>query len=79
MRCVFWLGIPVSHRAIRDPQSRVTPTMRKLILNRVLASEMDEMARAEGMVGHRAQGIRMVVEGKTTIEEVLRVVQVPDC
>ena len=57
---------------------RVTPAIRNLAINKVPAADIEDAAVAEGMVRLRTQGVRMVIEGRTTIEEVLRVVQVPD-
>ncbi|MBI4584666.1 MAG: type II/IV secretion system protein [Planctomycetes bacterium] len=57
---------------------RVTPAVRKLILQKAPAGEIDQAAKDEGMIGLRTLGIRLVIQGKTTVEEVLRVVPVPE-
>jgi type II secretory ATPase GspE/PulE/Tfp pilus assembly ATPase PilB-like protein len=53
----------------------VTEKVARLILERAPASELDKEARAEGMMSMKQDGYLKVVEGVTTIEEVLRVAQ----
>ena len=57
---------------------RISPRIRKLILRKAPAEEIEEVALAEGMVSMRSLGTRLVLEGRTTIEEILRVVPVPE-
>lgn len=53
----------------------VTEKIGKLILERAPAVEIDREARTEGMMSMKQDGYLKVVEGVTTIEEVLRVAQ----
>ncbi len=53
----------------------VTEKIARLILERAPASEIDKEARIEGMMSMKQDGYLKVVEGVTTIEEVLRVAQ----
>ncbi|MGB9612909.1 MAG: type II secretion system ATPase GspE [Candidatus Margulisiibacteriota bacterium] len=53
----------------------VDDQIRNLILNRASASEIKQMAVEAGMRTLRDDGLLKVVEGKTTIDEVLRVTQ----
>jgi type IV pilus assembly protein PilB len=53
----------------------VTDAISKLILERSPASEIEKKAREEGMVTLKQDGYLKVLEGETTIEEVLRVAQ----
>ncbi|MGD0523217.1 MAG: GspE/PulE family protein, partial [Candidatus Microgenomates bacterium] len=53
----------------------VTEKISKLILERAPASEMEKQARADGMVTLKQDGYLKVLEGVTTIEEVLRVAE----
>jgi type II secretory ATPase GspE/PulE/Tfp pilus assembly ATPase PilB-like protein len=53
----------------------VTDSISKLILERAPASEIDKKAREEGMMSMKQDGYMKVVEGITTIDEVLRVAQ----
>ncbi len=46
-----------------------------LILQRAPASEIDKVAREEGMITMKQDGYLKVIEGQTSIEEVLRVAQ----
>lgn len=78
------------HRGIPTPENNnsgykgrvaifeVLPISEKIarhILERSPASEVDKQARAEGMISMKQDGYLKVVEGLTTIEEVLRVAQ----
>jgi type IV pilus assembly protein PilB len=47
----------------------------KLILERASASEIEKMAKEEGMISLKQDGYLKVTEGITTVEEVLRVAQ----
>lgn len=53
----------------------VTGAIGKLILERAPASEIEKQAKVEGMVTLKQDGYLKVLEGITTIEEVLRVAQ----
>jgi len=53
----------------------VTEKVARLILERVPASEIEKQAREEGMVTMMQDGYLKVLEGITTIEEVIRVAQ----
>ncbi len=53
----------------------VTEKIGRLILERASASEINKQARAEGMVTLKQDGYLKVVEGITTVEEVIRVAQ----
>jgi general secretion pathway protein E len=55
---------------------RMTESIKGLVLQTSDANQISKAARAEGMVSHREDGIQKVIEGKTTISEVLRVTQV---
>jgi type IV pilus assembly protein PilB len=47
----------------------------KLILERSSATEIDKVAKEEGMISLKQDGYLKVTEGVTTVEEVLRVAQ----
>ncbi|MEP6937703.1 MAG: GspE/PulE family protein [Chthoniobacterales bacterium] len=53
----------------------VTDALKKLIMQKRDGSELKQMAIAEGMLTLRQDGWRRVAQGKTTIEEVVRVTQ----
>jgi type IV pilus assembly protein PilB len=53
----------------------VTEKVGKLILERASASQIDAAGREEGMITMKQDGYLKVVEGITTVEEVLRVAQ----
>jgi len=53
----------------------VSEQISHLILQRAPASEIDKQARSEGMISMKQDGYLKVLEGITTIEEVLRVAQ----
>jgi type II secretory ATPase GspE/PulE/Tfp pilus assembly ATPase PilB-like protein len=53
----------------------VSEKIGKLILERSSASDIDNQAREEGMISLMQDGYLKVVEGTTTVEEVLRVAQ----
>ena len=55
---------------------RMTESIKGLVLQTSDANQISKAARAEGMVSLREDGIQKVIEGKTTISEVLRVTQV---
>jgi general secretion pathway protein E len=49
--------------------------LRRLVMQRADASEIERVARAEGMRTMYEDGIAKAVAGVTTLEEVLRVTQ----
>ena len=51
----------------------VTETMRTLVLQRASSRQIRDVAAREGMKSLREDGWRLVVEGRTTIDELLRV------
>jgi len=51
---------------------KLTPMIRGLICERVQEHELEKAARSEGMVMLRENGIENVLEGNTSLEEVLR-------
>src|SRR5213594_2822736 len=51
----------------------VSPEIRGLVLNNSFASETNDVAKEQGMTTLREAGLRKVLEGVTTLEEVLRV------
>ena len=53
----------------------VTEKVGKLILERASASDIEKLAREEGMITLEQDGFLKVTEGITTLEEVLRVAQ----
>ncbi|HET7098817.1 MAG TPA: GspE/PulE family protein [Patescibacteria group bacterium] len=53
----------------------VTEKIGKLILERASASDIDKLAKEEGMITLKQDGYLKVAEGATTVEEVLRVAQ----
>ena len=54
---------------------KVTPKIQELVLKRAPASEIDKVARSEGMKTLREDCLDKVLKGITTIEEMLRVTQ----
>jgi general secretion pathway protein E len=55
---------------------QMTDTIKGLVLKTSDANQINKAARNEGMVSLRDDGIHKVLEGRTTISEVLRVTQV---
>jgi len=53
----------------------ITEKIGKLVLERSSATDIDKQAREEGMISLKQDGYLKVVEGITTVEEVLRVAQ----
>ncbi|MEK7497956.1 MAG: ATPase, T2SS/T4P/T4SS family [Patescibacteria group bacterium] len=53
----------------------VTEKIARLILGRSPASDLDKIAREEGMISLKQDGYLKALEGTTTLEEVLRVAQ----
>jgi len=54
----------------------MTESIKGLVLQTSDSNQINRAARAEGMLSLRQDGIQKVIEGKTTISEVLRVTQV---
>jgi type II secretory ATPase GspE/PulE/Tfp pilus assembly ATPase PilB-like protein len=57
---------------------RISARVRAEIMRKSPAEKIEEVALAEGLVTMRSAGLRLVIQGKTTMEEVVRVVPVPD-
>ena len=55
---------------------RMTESIKGLVLQTSDSNQISKAARKEGMVSLRQDGIQKVIEGKTTISEVLRVTQI---
>ncbi|MCG6944690.1 MAG: type II secretion system ATPase GspE [Deltaproteobacteria bacterium] len=55
---------------------QVSEAIKGLVLTTSDANQINKAARAEGMLSLREDGINKVLEGKTTISEVLRVTQI---
>jgi type II secretory ATPase GspE/PulE/Tfp pilus assembly ATPase PilB-like protein len=53
----------------------VTEKVSRLILERASAADLEKQARADGMITLKQDGYLKVIEGITSIEEVLRVAQ----
>ena len=53
----------------------ITERISRMILERSAASEIEKQAREEGMITMKQDGYLKVIEGITTVEEVLRVAQ----
>ncbi|MCJ7740551.1 GspE/PulE family protein [Candidatus Microgenomates bacterium] len=53
----------------------ITNTIAKMILERATAEEIEKLARSEGMISMMQDGYLKVLEGVTTVEEILRVAQ----
>jgi general secretion pathway protein E len=53
----------------------MSESIRRMVLDRVDAPELERAARAEGMKTMREDGLAKAVAGQTTLEEVLRVTQ----
>jgi len=56
----------------------MTESLRKLVLGGQSADRLREAAQAAGMRSLRQHGVERVLEGSTTMEEMLRVVFVGD-
>jgi type IV pilus assembly protein PilB len=56
----------------------MTEPLRRRALARGSAAELQEIARAEGMLGMRADGMLKAMRGLTTVEEVLQVTRVEE-
>ena len=55
---------------------RVSSAIRHLIIHKAPAESIEDTALVDGMVSMKALGMRLVIAGRTTIEEILRVVPV---
>jgi general secretion pathway protein E len=55
---------------------KMTESIKGLVLQTSDANQVGKAARKEGMVSLREDGIQKVIEGKTTVSEVLRVTQI---
>jgi type IV pilus assembly protein PilB len=55
---------------------KITHSINKLILNQSSAKEIQELAKKEGLITMKQDGYLKVLDGITTIEEVLRVAEV---
>jgi len=55
---------------------KVTPTITKMILKQESAKEIENQAKKEGLITMKQDGYLKVLDGITTIEEVLRVAEV---
>jgi type IV pilus assembly protein PilB len=53
---------------------KMSPAIKELIMKDATSAQIEEQAKKEGMITMIEDGIFMVAQGKTTIEEVLRVV-----
>ena len=53
---------------------KMSPSIKELIMKGATSAQIEDQAKKEGMVTMIEDGIFMVAQGKTTIEEVLRVV-----
>ena len=56
----------------------ITEPLKRLIMQKRDGGELKQCAIREGMITLRQDGWRRVLEGKTTIEEVLRVTQIDE-
>lgn len=54
----------------------VSPAIRKLVIQEATAKDIETQARTEGLITMKEDGFLKVLEGVTTIEEVLRVAEV---
>ena len=54
----------------------MTESIKGLVLQTSDANQINKAARKEGMLSLREDGIKKVIEGKTTVSEVLRVTQI---
>lgn len=55
---------------------KITSTINKMILKQMAASEIENQAKAEGLIIMKQDGYLKALEGVTTIEEILRVAEV---
>jgi len=71
--CKRCFNIGYSGRIVIGEVITLTPTVKELILGRVQEHELKSAARREGMKTLRENGVAKVLEGATSLEEVLRV------
>jgi general secretion pathway protein E len=71
--CEACNGIGYSGRMTISEVLPITKSMGELISRGALASEIEDAARAEGMITIAQDGILSVLEGKTTLDEIRRV------
>lgn len=55
---------------------KISPTINRMILKNPTAKEIEEQAKKEGLITMKQDGYLKVLEGITTVEEVLRVAEV---
>ena len=65
-------GDPVLEKKCR-PVKEITPRIRELIAMGASTGEMRDAAEAEGMRSLRQSARRLVLEGQTTIKEMMRI------
>jgi len=63
-----------SGRLVIHEVLHVTPTIKNLIIKGASSDELEDQAKKEGMMTMIEDGIFKVVQGITTLEEVLRVI-----
>src|SRR5258708_33278244 len=73
--CDQWRETGYQGRAAIYEVCLITEPLRKMIMRKRDGGELKQCAIAEGMETLRQDGWRRVAEGKTTIEEVVRVTQ----
>jgi len=56
----------------------VTQEIRELTMNRSSSAVIAEMARRQGMKAMRQNGMRKVLQGVTTLEEIVRVLTIDE-
>jgi len=71
--CKKCFNIGYSGRAVIGEVLTLTPVVRELIIKRAQESEIKAAARRDGMQTLRENGVQKILEGMTTIEEILRV------
>jgi type II secretory ATPase GspE/PulE/Tfp pilus assembly ATPase PilB-like protein len=71
--CNHCLNTGYSGRTMLSEIMTMTNSIRELILKRASSDQIKEVACKEGMILMRQDGINKVIEGQTTIEEVMRV------
>ncbi len=82
-KVVFYKGVPTKENNNSGYRGRigifevlpVTEKISRLILEHAPASDIEKQAREEGMISMKQDGYLKVLEGITTLEEVLRVAQ----
>jgi type II secretory ATPase GspE/PulE/Tfp pilus assembly ATPase PilB-like protein len=74
--CKMCRGLGYSGRLGLFEILEITKGVRKLILSKADADDIERVAHTEGMVSFLSDGLGKVARGQTTIEEVLRVTKV---